>query len=55
MLEQAIYAKKPVSWNGSALFAAFQVIKKRGKSTLSYDKRITSKPLDPLPPLNPSS
>jgi hypothetical protein len=47
-LEQALYSKKAVQWNGEALLAAFQRIKKTRKAVKNSNLQI-----DPLPPINP--
>jgi hypothetical protein len=47
-LEQALYSKKAVAWNGEALLAAFQKIKKTRKPIKNLNLQI-----DPLPPINP--
>jgi hypothetical protein len=55
-LEQAIYAKEVVSWDGHALLAAYQQWKKQGNnhpSSVINTKQTRGGQLDPLPPLNP--
>jgi hypothetical protein len=55
-LEQALYGKKAVAWNGASLQSAFQRIRKSRKY---FDESVGKKmrvklQVDPLPPLNPS-
>ena len=55
-LEQVLYAKKAVAWNGASLQSAFQRIRKSRKYfDASVDAKTSAKlQADPLPPLNPS-
>lgn len=56
-LEQALYADEVIQWNGQALLAAYQNVRKNRKQSCSTPvkgKRIAKdRPLDPLPPLHP--
>ncbi len=51
-LEQALYGKKTVVWQGSKLLAAFLKVKKSGSAIFAADSKSLNS-LDPLPPLNP--
>jgi hypothetical protein len=56
-LEQALYAKKTMTWSGELLLTAFQRIKKSRKyfDAVSVNPNKNAKlQSDPLPPLNPS-
>jgi phage terminase small subunit len=53
-LERALYSKKTLAWNGEALLAAFQRLKKSRKYLAAGSIKNSNLQIDPLPPLNPA-